>query len=57
MIAKNAEKSQKDIFVETVEDVMRTLVTEGLIRKHWKLGLITMNSVIGRRILEIIQRA
>ena len=39
VIAKNAEKSQKDIFVETVEDVMRTLVTDGIDKKALEAGI------------------
>lgn len=39
VIAKNAEKSQKDIFVETVEDVLRTLVTDGIDKKALEAGI------------------
>lgn len=39
VIAKNAEKSQKDIFVETVEEVLRTLVTDGIDKKALEAGI------------------
>lgn len=39
VIAKNAEKFQKDIFVETVEDVLRTLVTDGIDKKALEAGI------------------
>ena len=39
VISKNAEKSQKDIFVETVEDVLRTLVTDGIDKKALEAGI------------------
>ena len=39
VIAKNAEKSRKDIFVETVEDVLRTLVTDGIDKKALEAGI------------------
>ena len=39
VIAKNAEKSQKDIFVETVEDVLRILVTDGIDKKALEAGI------------------
>lgn len=39
VIAKNAEKFQKDIFVETVEDVLRILVTDGIDKKALEAGI------------------
>ena len=39
-----------------IEDVLRECADRGSIRKRWKQELITMNSVTGKRILEIIQK-
>ena len=39
-----------------IEDVLRECVDRGSIKKRWRQELITMNSVTGRRILEIIRR-
>ena len=56
VIAKNAEESQKDAFIQVIESTLTRLVKKGSIRMSLAAGIITMSSVTGKLILEAIRR-
>lgn len=56
VIAKQAREDQKEEFVNVVRDTLSSIVKNGFDRKALQAGIIIMNSVTGRLILEVIRK-